>query len=162
MISNSLGAAHVTAAAAALVLGFIVLVARKGTDLHRLFGTGFVVAIIVVNVTALGLYPLTGQFNAFHALALLSLATTFWGLMHAVRRRADWLAAHLTAMAFSYLGLLAAATTEAVLRLHFMRELIRSPAGIVTFGVLIALVFALLGAALVPRLRESARKGALG
>jgi len=50
MISSSLGAAHFAAALAALALGLVVLLARKGTDLHRLFGLGYVVAIITVNV----------------------------------------------------------------------------------------------------------------
>jgi len=99
---------------------------------------------------------LTGQFNAFHGLALLSLATTGWGLMQVMRRRGDWLAAHLTAMAFSYLGLLAAATAEVVLRLRLFRGLIRTPADIVTFGVLIAVAFALVGFVLIPRLRKAA------
>lgn len=156
MISSSLGAAHFAAALAALALGLVVLLARKGTDLHRLFGLGYVVAMITVNVSALGLYGLTGQFNAFHGLALLSLATTGWGLMQVMRRRGDWLAAHLTAMAFSYLGLLAAATAEVVLRLRLFRGLIRTPADIVTFGVLIAVAFALVGFVLIPRLRKAA------
>ena len=54
MISGSLGAAHFTAAVAALALGFVVLIARKGTDVHRLFGLGFVIAMIVLNATAMG------------------------------------------------------------------------------------------------------------
>jgi len=156
MISSSLGAAHVTAAVAALGLGFVVFVVRKGTDAHRLFGLGFVLAMIVLNATALAIYRLTGQFNPFHGLALMSLATTVWGVLIVLRRRENWMASHLRMMFFSYLGLLAAATAEAVLRLGLLRPLVGGPSGVIAVGVAIAIAFAAAGALLVPRLQRSA------
>jgi uncharacterized membrane protein len=159
MISSSLGAAHVTAAMAALALGFVVLVAHKGTDIHRLFGVGFVLAMIVLNATALAIFRLTGQFNPFHALALMSLATTVWGVLIVLRRRENWVVSHLRMMFFSYLGLLAAATAEGVLRFGLLRPVISSPlgpSGIIGAGLLIAVAFAAAGALIVPRLQKSA------
>jgi uncharacterized membrane protein len=156
MISSSLGAAHFTAAVAALALGFVVLIARKGTDIHRLFGLGFVVAMIVLNATALGVYRLTGQFNAFHGLVLMSLATTVWGLLLVLRRRKNWMAAHLRVMSYSYLGLLAAAFAEGVLRIAPVRSMINSPSGIIATGVLIAILFAVAGTLVIPRMQKMA------
>ena len=71
MIASSLGAAHVAAASLALALGLVVLLAQKGTPFHILFGAGYVAAMAVVNVSALGLYRLTGWFGPFHALAIV-------------------------------------------------------------------------------------------
>jgi uncharacterized membrane protein len=156
MISSSLGAAHVTAAVAALALGFVVLVARKGTDFHRLFGAGFVVAMIVLNATALGVYQLTGQFNAFHGLVLVSLATTLWGWLLVLRRRGNWMEAHLRVMSGSYLGLLAAATAEGVVRIGPLRSVVNGPTSIIAVGVLIAVLFSVVGTLVIPRMRRSA------
>ena len=88
MTLGPLGAAHVTAAIVALALGLVVLLATKGSPLHRLFGLGYVAAMVVVNATALGLYRLNGQFGPFHALALLSLAVVTMGVLAVLRRRA--------------------------------------------------------------------------
>lgn len=160
MITNSLGAAHLTSAFAALLLGFIVLVAAKGTHSHRLFGAAYVTAMVIVNLTALGVFRLTGQFNAFHGLALLSLATTAWGLFVAVRRRKGWMASHLYFMSYSYLGLMAAAASEAILRVGPLRSMVNGRTGVVAAGVAIAVVFALIGVLVVPRLGRAAMAGA--
>ena len=152
MISSSLGAAHLTAALVALLFGFVVLAAPKGTQPHRLFGAGYVSAMVVANLSALGMFRLTGAFNAFHGLALLSLLTIVWGLFVAMRRRKGWMSSHLYCMSYSYLGLLAAAASELVLRIAPLRAVARDGAGIVTAGVMIALAFVLIGTLIVPRL----------
>jgi len=156
LILSSLGAAHLAAALAALMLGLAIFVARKGTDAHRLFGAAFVLAMIALNVTALAIYRLTGQFNPFHGLALMSLATTLWGMLIVLRRRENWMVSHLRMMFFSYLGLLAAATAEGALRLGFLRPMIGGPSGVIAAGVAIAIAFAAVGALVVPRLQRSA------
>jgi uncharacterized membrane protein len=120
MIGSSLGAIHFTAAIAALACGAIVLGAPKGTPLHRTIGAGYVAAMVILNVSALLVYRLTGRFEPFHALALISLATVVCGIVPALRRRPGWLMAHYSCMAWSYLGLLAAACSEIVVRL-FLR-----------------------------------------
>jgi uncharacterized membrane protein len=156
MILGPLGAAHMSASILALALGAIVLALHKGTDLHRLFGMGYVVAMVAVNVTALGLYRLTGRFGPFHALALLSLAVTAWGALLVIRRRNNWMARHLQAMSYSYLGLLAAASTEALLRLRIFGFLSGDPTAVISIGVLLAIVFAIAGTLVIPRWTDAA------
>jgi len=91
MIASSAGAMHFAAAFAALALGALVLAMPKGTLLHRTMGTGYIAAMIILNIAALAIYRLTGHFEPFHALALLSLATIARGVAPAVRRRPGWL-----------------------------------------------------------------------
>src|SRR5690348_4187802 len=113
---SALGAAHGAAAVAALALGLFVLAEHKGTSTHRALGSAYVVAMVATNLTALGVYRLTGQFGAFHLLALVSLAAVGRGVVAVIRRRPGWLATHYYAMAWSYLGLLSAAAAELVAR----------------------------------------------
>src|SRR5712664_1043062 len=117
MIGSSLGAIHFTTAIVALAFGAIVLGAPKGTPLHRTIGAGFVAAMVILNVSSLAIYRLTGHFEPFHGLALLSLATLARGIVPALRRRPGWLMAHYWNMAWSYVALLAAASSEIVMRL---------------------------------------------
>jgi uncharacterized membrane protein len=156
MTLGPLGAAHVTAAIVALALGLVVLLATKGSPLHRLFGLGYVAAMVVVNATALGLYRLNGQFGPFHALALLSLAVVTMGVLAVLRRRANWLARHYQSMAYSYLGLCAAALAEAAVRLKLFGPLVNGAGGIIILGVAIAVLFAALGYLIIPRLQRAA------
>lgn len=152
---STLGAAHVTAAIAALALGLVVLSAAKGDATHRLFGVGYVVSMVIVNVTALGIYRLNGQFGPFHALALLSLAGVALGTLAVLRRRGNWLARHYQAMAYSYLGLWAAAAAEAVVRLKLFGA-IGSARGAIAIGVAIAILFAAFGYLIIPSLQRAA------
>jgi uncharacterized membrane protein len=156
MNMSPLGVAHVTASVIALGLGLVVLAARKGTNVHRLIGTGYVAAMILVNVSALGTYRLTGQFGPFHALALVSLAVTASGLLPVLRRRKNWMAWHFHAMAYSYLGLLAAASAETFLRLRLFGALGATPSNAIGIGVAIAILFAVIGALVIPRLAIAA------
>jgi len=156
MTLTSLGAAHVAAAVAALVLGVVVLVEHKGTVTHRLIGCGYVAAMILLNVTALGIYQLTGRFGPFHALALVSLATVVAGVTVVWRRRANWLRRHYYFMAWSYVGLLAAACAEAMTRLPILRAAITTGPQRVALGVGIAVLFALVGWIVLPRLQARA------
>ena len=111
--------AHVIAASAAILLGLFVFLNRKGTCRHVRIGIGYVVSMVVMNLTALGLYRLTGQFNAFHVAALMSMATVVAGMVPAVRRqpRDRWLRYHFEFMSWSYVGLIAGAVSEAATRL---------------------------------------------
>jgi uncharacterized membrane protein len=155
MIASSFGAAHVAAAMAALVLGTMVIGVAKGTPFHRLLGAGYVAAMIIVNLSALAIYRLTGHFEAFHALALLSLALLARGIAAALARRPGWLSIHYQFMAWSYVGLLAAAASEIIVRLGAKFGLIGGPWQIIAAGVAVAVVATALGFALLPRLRRS-------
>jgi uncharacterized membrane protein len=155
MIGSSIGAAHVAAALAALVLGTMVIGAAKGTPFHRMMGAGYVAAMLIVNLSALAIYRLTGHFEAFHALALLSLTLLGRGVAAALMRRPGWLSVHYQFMAWSYVGLLAATGSEIVIRLGARFGLIGGPWQIIAAGVAIAMLATALGLVLLPRLRRS-------
>jgi uncharacterized membrane protein len=156
MILSTLGAAHLTSAFVALALGAVIVLERKGTSSHRMMGAGYVLAIALVNLTALGLYRLTGHFGPFHLLALVSLATVVWGMLAVLQRREGWLHSHYYSMAWSYIGLLAAACAEGVLRIPLLAVLINTSTQAIGLGVAIAVLFTILGALVVPRLQARA------
>ncbi|HEX8679380.1 MAG TPA: DUF2306 domain-containing protein [Chthoniobacterales bacterium] len=118
-MQNPIAHAHIIAAVAALLLGAVVFLNRKGTRLHVQMGIGYVVSMLIMNVTALGIYRLTGNLNPFHVGAVFSLATVLAGWVPAIRRkpRDAWLRLHFEFMSWSYVGLVAAAFAEAGTRL---------------------------------------------
>ncbi len=109
-----IGPLHLVSAIAALVAGGWVLLRQKGTRNHRQVGYAYAASMLVLNVTALLIYRLTGSFGPFHVAALASLATLLAGIIPARRRlpAASWLDRHYFFMAWSYLGLVAAAIAE--------------------------------------------------
>jgi uncharacterized membrane protein len=151
---TTLGAAHLTAAIAALVFGAVVLLARKGTQDHRALGTAFIAAMVVVNVTALGIYRLTGAFGPFHALALVSLAILARGVTAVLRRRPGWLVTHYYCMGWSYIGLLAAAAAEVIARAPL--GLVHDARSGLRIGLVATAVFIVIGFIVLPRLQARA------
>jgi uncharacterized membrane protein len=156
MTLSALGAAHFASACAALLFGLIVLLQHKGTTSHRALGGAYVAAMILLNLTALGVYRLTGQFGPFHVLALVSLAVVIRGIAAAIRRCPGWLVMHYYFMVWSYIGLLAAACTEVMARVPPFRGLIGGGQRTVLFGLAIAVLFTIVGMILLPRLQARA------
>lgn len=115
---STVGWIHTAGAVAALALGAAVLLRGKGTRSHRRLGWTYLIAMVLLNVTALAIYRLSGTFGPFHVAAILSLASVMAGIIPAVRRRpaATWVERHYWWMTYSYLGLLAAAVAEVVTR----------------------------------------------
>ena len=113
------GVAHTWFAVASLILGIGVLVLRKGTELHRVLGIVYVLSLFGVNMTALTIYRVFGGFGAFHVLAVISLAIllTGFGAVYLRQPRHAWLQYHYYFMAWSYVGLCAAAGAELAVRL---------------------------------------------
>ena len=149
-----LGAAHVAAALAALAFGAVVLLERKGTRAHRILGAAYVIALVITNGTALGVYRLTGAFGPFHALALIGLAVLVRGVVAVLRRRPGWLLTHYYSMAWSYVGLLAAACAEVVARVPL--GVVHDGRDGVIVGLICAAAFVAIGFILLPRLRARA------
>jgi len=118
MIDDAVGAIHVGLALVALVLGFAVVMRRKGDRLHRTLGHLYVSSMLGLNGTALMIYDLFGGFGPFHWAALASLATVIAGMAPAVLRRPreTWFETHAYIMAWSYVGLVAAAAAEVATR----------------------------------------------
>ena len=55
-LEQALAAGHVVAALSALGAGVAVLLRPKGTHTHRIVGTIYVLALVIVNVAALSLH----------------------------------------------------------------------------------------------------------
>ena len=151
-----LGGLHIASALLALLLGALVLMRRKGTGIHRIIGYGYVLSMLSLNASALALYHLTGHFGPFHALALVSLGTVLIGVSAPVFRRHGWLTTHYRSMAWSYIGLVAAACAEAMVRVPLFQ--IRTAGGAIVVGVAIAFAFTVIGIVLIPRLQRAAMK----
>jgi uncharacterized membrane protein len=117
---SKIGFAHFIFALAALLSGATVLLRRKGTLGHRCVGYVYACCMFGLNGTALLIYRLFRAPGPFHVLAVISLATLIAGLLPALRRQAGWLERHYRLMAWSYVGLCAAALAEFAVRLPFV------------------------------------------
>lgn len=100
---------HVVAALSALLAGAAVLLSPKGTRTHRAIGTGYVLALVLVNAAALSLHR-ENLFGVFHLLAVASLVTIAVGISPLLlgRRSSRVIATHAFCMTWSYAGLVAA------------------------------------------------------
>lgn len=94
---------HVATALIAAVTGLLVLIARKGTRLHRCTGRGFVLAMMITAASSLFIHEirLMGPFSPIHLLSVFVLVS----LVQAIRaiRRGD-LRAHRRGMINIYIG----------------------------------------------------------
>jgi uncharacterized membrane protein len=119
MIHSWLGYFHTSAATAALVFGAFIFPMMKGSNLHKVLGYLYASALLATNVTAFGLYHLTGHFGLFHVAAIVSFLTLVAALIPVVTRRPkkSWLSLHYKYTSWSYIGLSAAALSEAAVRL---------------------------------------------
>jgi uncharacterized membrane protein len=133
---------HILAALVAIGTGLWVLLRTKGTRRHRLVGYVYVAAMVTMNVSSFFIFKLTGEFSPFHVAAFLSLATVIAGFVPVYLRRPahGWLDMHLQFMAWSYIGLLAAAASEAAVRIpesRFWWAVIVSSAAIIMAGAIV-------------------------
>lgn len=162
MIHSSMGAMHMISALAALASGLAVILLPKGRALHRLLGLAYAFAMLTACTSALLLYGMTGHFGLFHFFAIVSLLNVVVGVGQAVMRRGDWMRRHLAWMAWSYMGLLAAAATEASIRLPMLRHLTNSQTFLL--GGAIAVTALIAGLVMMPRWTrhalEQAQRGA--
>ena len=106
---------HVLAAVSALLAGAAVLLVPKGTHNHRVIGTVYVLALVLVNLAALSLHR-ENTFGVFHALAVASLVTIALGLSPLLlgKRSPPVIATHAYFMTWSYAGLVAAGCGQLV------------------------------------------------
>ena len=148
---SEIGAMHFYSALASIALGLPVLFLRKGTKLHRAIGLLYVMAMLAVNASALMLYHMTGRFGVFHVLALVSLSGLLYGVAAAIFRWKRWLDGHYHAMSFSYVGLLAAASAEVMVRVPALH--VHTVTAGVAIGVGMALAFGVGGRIVIYRLK---------
>lgn len=133
---------HIATASIAIVAGLFMLLQTKGTRRHRRIGYLYVASMVTLNVSSFFIFKLTGRFSPFHVAAFLSLATVIAGFLPVYWRRPaqGWLEVHFQFMAWSYIGLLAAAASELAVRVPespFWWAVIASSAVIIMAGALI-------------------------
>lgn len=131
---STVGYIHFISAMAAIVTGALIFFIAKGTRLHIQLGWAYVVSMVTLNGTGLMIYRLFGGFGPFHVMTLISLATLGMGY-RAVRqrpRKPDWVLTHYHYMSWSYIGLIAAGASEAIVRVDVLRTAIQ---GGMNFGL---------------------------
>jgi uncharacterized membrane protein len=112
------GSVHATLALSCVLIGAIQLLRFKGGTWHRARGYAFVYGMLIADGTAMLVYQFTGAFNMFHVGALANLACIAAGIapMLQTPRPANWKLRHYYFMSWSYVGLVAAAATELIVR----------------------------------------------
>ena len=115
---QAIATGHVVGALTALLVGAAVLVLPKGTHTHRVIGTVYVVALVLVNVAALSLHR-ENTFGVLHALAVVSLLTVAVGLSLLLfgKRSPPVIATHAYGMSWAFAGLVAAGVASLLRRL---------------------------------------------
>jgi uncharacterized membrane protein len=119
MIHGWIGYIHTSAALVALLFGAFVFAMLKGTRVHKVLGYLNTTALLLTNVTAFCLYHLTGHFGLFHIAAIVSFVNLLAALIPVITRlpKNSWLSLHYKYTCWSYVGLSAAAISEAAVRL---------------------------------------------
>lgn len=115
---SAIGAVHFTFSLLAIVLGAVTLRLRKGDRWHRTWGHGYVWSMLGVVATSFAMYDLTGRVTPFHIAAIVAGLTILAGMWSVLARRPshEWISAHATWMAWSYVGLMAAFAAESLTR----------------------------------------------
>lgn len=94
---------HLTATLAALLLGFAMLVRRKGTAWHKRLGWFWVLLMLTAAISSFWITGISGSFSLIHALSLLVLILVPAAVI-AIRR--GKVATHRKAMISLFVGAL--------------------------------------------------------
>ena len=143
MALSGFGLVHVMGTSISLLAGSIQLGRTTRDAIHKRIGYTYCAAMAVGNLSALAIYKFTGGFNVFHALALYSLFNISMALrpMLVRPRPYQWRRIHYQWVAWSYVGLCAAAVTEALLRVvglpGWMSAAVGTPPVVLIGGLLI-------------------------
>jgi len=115
---NFTGFVHLYSSLIAVVSGTVVLVFRKGTKQHKVFGYIYATNMTVLLVTAFMIYRLFGGFGLFHVAGILGSITLLGGMIPVLRRKpGNWVFIHFTWMYWSVFGLYAALVSELMTRI---------------------------------------------
>lgn len=119
-----LGWVHAIACLIALAAGALAFGTRKGQARHVLAGRVYLASMLVLNLSALGIYRL-GVFFFPHMLAIatLVLVAVGWAAARAHWPRPLWRNLHLSAMIGSYYMLIGGGVNEAFLRVEALRRM---------------------------------------
>ena len=158
---TTIGLLHAALAAFSIAAGFVQLIRRKGGPSHRALGYAYVAAMLVADSSALAIRQFTGGFNVLHAGAVVNFGCIVAAMLPMLRRprRPDRFEVHYRWMSAAYIGLIAAAATELVVRLgpFTTKAQLWTATGVVT------LIVMSVGALLIGRYypRKSTRAGDL-
>ena len=112
---------HFACALIALLLGPVIMLRPKGTAAHRWAGRVWALSMIVLNVSALSMYDLSGRPNIFHGFAVVSLVTlgfALWGIRQYARTNEPRsLRLHQHCMVWAYFGLFMAGIWQSAFHL---------------------------------------------
>jgi uncharacterized membrane protein len=149
------GAIHTVLAATGIVVGLIQLLRPKGGSIHRALGYAFVYAMLIADGTAMLVFQFTGRFNILHLGALVNLLCIILAIVPVLRspRPSNWKVQHYYFMSWAYVGLLAAAATELVVRTSHLAT--REQAWAITAATSVAVT--VIGYVLIHRYRPVAR-----
>lgn len=118
LVGSEVGFIHLIAALVATASGTIVILATKGTKMHKQVGYVYAISMLILNITAFMTYRLFGTFGIFHYGAVLSLLTLLGGMLPAIKRKSPkWISRHLAFMYWSVIGLYAAFASETLTRI---------------------------------------------
>lgn len=121
IISSWTGFFHTVMAILAMTLGTIVLIGKKGTKRHKKIGYAYVTCMLLLNVSAFGIYNFGGV-SLFHGFAILSLFALGMGIVPAIRKQnPKWYGRHFYFMSWSVIGLYCAFWAETGVRFFDMK-----------------------------------------
>ena len=132
----AIGWIHVMGCLVALAAGAWNLALPKGTPMHRAVGRTYMVAMLVLNVSAFFVYKFDiaslvpfragphvfGLFHWFAVAALVFIAVGWYAARH--QRRAFWAYMHPTMMLLSYYDLVGGGINEAFTRIDPLRAIL--------------------------------------
>jgi uncharacterized membrane protein len=113
------GQIHLISGIVALIFGGAVLMAKKGTSIHRKVGYLYVFSMGVLIISSFFIYRLFGKFGLFHFLSLVSTFSLLAGMipmLKKVRTPKDY-ETHFKRMYWSVTGLYAAFAAESFVRI---------------------------------------------
>ena len=149
------GAIHSVLALVGIVVGLIQLLRPKGGSIHRALGYAFVYAMLIADGTAMLVFQFTGRFNILHIGAIANLVCIVLAIIPVLRspRPSNWKHQHYYFMSWAYVGLLAAAATELVVRTGHLAT--REQAWMVTAAT--SVIVTAIGYVLINRYRPVSR-----
>ncbi len=118
ILTNNLGLIHLIASIISLISGSLVLGMSKGTVKHKKVGYVYLIAMVVVLITAFMMYNLYGKWGIFHWMAVLSSLTLIAGFIPIQLKRPakGYVALHFSFMYWSVIGLYGAFCAEVLVR----------------------------------------------
>jgi uncharacterized membrane protein len=119
-----LGWIHSLSCIAALALGGVNLARPKGTKVHRRVGQAYLLAILVVGITSLGIYS-QNRFFFPHWLAVITIVLAVFSYLfaHFCWPAQVGLRGHFTCTVLTYYLLVGGGVNEAFLRINALRQL---------------------------------------